>query len=464
MDLTKKLFPLCLSLVLIGCGPTDEGSDTDTNTGTETGITESEELALAKSFVDDFANLQSSLSELEMVGEEFADQARTDIDSVSQADVQATSVTLEAVISQLGEALGGAVVEDDSGNATVDFSQVSVSGENFTDNLDLSVSFGSGSSYSISNAGLVTASGTASVGDGDSVAFSLEFDLPAFSTDDTGNLQYELLMSMDFSAGNFGVKATNAGGSLNLALPDGTTLDTMAPGEDIFESMQMGVDSLTVTLGGLTIEGATQLGLESINTSLNETDTSTSTNMTFGSTFVLNTSGKITTSTQEYLNSSFEIRGDSSFEQQDGVLTASQDWSFDFTAHFKTADHEVDVITQGAFSFNMSDSEASSSMTMSTDGSLTFSHNGALLKTNIDLDPQAIGSALPSLVLQDATVSDHSVIITIAEFDDPDTQSYEFGQLEVNGTLYATLLNDMGSMKADFTDGSSIVYFNTELL
>ncbi len=475
MDFAKIWLPLSLSVLLAGCNSESSNDSNDTDTP-------SSELALAKAFVQDFAGLQNSLMALEVPATEFAEQIENDLSTADEADAEAFALAFEAVMSQLNSELEAMITDDETG-FRIDF--VNVDDTVFTEDTDLGVTFSGASIYSFTNTGLISAEGVATVdvdGTDESVTFDLDFSLPEIDDQDTGSVTYALNASINFTADTLILNATNAGGTLKLELGDKTIAELSENGPQGSEltSLEIGIEDLSLDVGSLSFDGTGTLTINELTQSDLYEDESIPV-------FSIESQGKLTASDESYLNASMSLSGtfeeyseggsSGSSEGTEEIYSESEiskaNLSYSFTTTFKTSEHDFNVTAEGTLSGESESTEEWSEDTysytgqssVSTDGGVTISHNDAEFKIDYEFDFNETSSQDSSdeqidLLIQDATVTTHTVIIVLGDFDDVETDAFEFGQVKVNGTRYGTLFNDDNATKAKFTDGSSVVVFD----
>lgn len=472
MDFAKIWLPLGLTIALAGCNPA--GDDTDKNDD-QTGNTDtaSTELALAKAFVQDFAGLQNSLMALETPAIEFAQQIETDLMSADEADAEAFGRAFEAVLSQLNAELETMITDDETG-FRIDFSNATGADTLFAEDIDLGVTFSGASVYSITDAGVISAEGVATVdvdGFDETVAFSLTFALPEIDDQATGSITYVLNASINFTADTLALAATNAGGTLKLELGDKTLaeLDETGPQGSEFTSLEIGVDALSLDIGALSFDGASTVSVGQLST------TATDSGGSLNAGFSIANEGKLTASDASYLQAAMTLSAtlaETYSDSETGYSDSTEvNVGYSFTTTFKTSGHDFNVTTEGTFNGDFAEEENwdqntwSEQATVGIEGDVTITHNGAEFKIDYDFDysgsdSQNSESEQIDMVIQDATVTTDTVIIVLGDFDDTETDALEFGQVKVNGTRYGTLFNDAGATKAKFTDGSSVVVFD----
>lgn len=469
MEITKKLLPLGITVLLAGCFFGDNNKDDDDKEGNT--VVPVDELALAKSFVQDFAGLQSSIRTLETPAVEFADQIETDLMTADESDAEAFALTFEAVLTQLSDVLGTMITDDESGSY-VDFQNIPNTA--FEDDFFLEVDFSDSSLYSFTDSGRIQASGSAQVdvdGTPETVTFDLVFDLPEIDDQESGSITYALNASMNFTADSLVLTVTNAGGTVALELGDDTVADFVENGPmgNQLSSLSIGVDALSLDIGGLSFDGSGTLALDSFLYTVG--DASETINLGFS----IESQGKITTSDASYLESSMSLSGtvaQTYTEEGEYQVNDSADILVDysFTTLFKTATHDFNVTATGSLESEIDSQEDwyedtyDRNESLSTEGALTISHNGAEFKIDYDLNYGSTSSYNEAetewdLLIQDATVTTHEVVILLGTPDLESKDKFEFGLVKVNTTQYGTLYNQDGATKADFTDGSSVVVF-----
>jgi len=462
MHIATRLLPLGLAVMLAGCNPSGSGDSGNDDNDTDNGQTD--ELALAKAFVQDFSGLQESLMALETPIHDYASQVETDVDSVAEADAEAFGRTVETVMSQLAEALDP-MVEDGTGQGfQVNF--VDDSGD-FTPDGDLT--FSDASSYTINDDGTITASGEATL-NADSVTFDIDLALPSVNTTHTGNIDYDLTASIAFTGDSLALDVNNATGSLSLSLGNSSLgdLDDGPDNDDTINGIGLGLDESTLTVGGLTLTGAMDLNVTTLEFS-NDGEN-------IDAAFSVSVEGELSNSAGESFGASIALT-DGSLDRdyldtnpgREETVSAGVDYAV--TAAFTTDAHDFDVTLNGQFSasFDLVDTGNSWSedVDLGTDGGLVISHNDAEFKIDYDFDAafdntSTTDSEQVDMVLQDATETEHTVRILMGDYDDDSTDAYEFAIVKVNGTQYGTIGNDDDRTVAHFTDNSSIVVFDYE--
>lgn len=481
MNFVKILLFLGLATLMVGCNTESSSDNTEKDDDSDNAVSE---LSLAKAFVQDFAGLQNSLAALEVPATEFAGQIENDLSTADEADAEAFALVFEAVMSQLVSELEAMVTDDETG-FQIDFDDVPDT--DFVEDPDLGVTFSDSSIYSLTNTGLISAAGEATVevgGTNESVIFNLDFSLPEIDDQDTGSVAYELNTTINFTADTLILSANNASGILKLELGDKTVAEFSENGLQGSELalIEMGIEELSLDVGSLRFDGAGTLAI-------NEFTQSDIYDEDFIPVFSIESQGKLTTSDDSYLDASMSLSG--TFEYaSDGSSSSSSDienpevsysesefskanLSYSFTTTFKTDEHDFNVSAEGSLSGESESMESWSEDSYSytsqssayTEGGVTINHNGAEFIIDFEFDfneknSQDSFDEQIDLLIQDATVTSHTVIIVLGDFDNVDTDAFEFGQVRVNGTRYGTLLNDDNATKAEFTDGSLVVVFD----
>ena len=460
---TTRLLPLGVAVMLAGCNPADTGDTGDDNDSGDTSG-QVNELALAKAFVQDFSGLQESIMALETPIQDFATQVDADVETVEEADAEAFGRTVETVMSQLAEALDP-MVEDGTGQGfQVNF--VDASGD-FAADGDLT--FSDASSYTINADGTITASGVATL-NAESVTFDIDLALPDVNTTHTGDIDYDLTANIAFTGDTLGLDVNNANGNLSLSLGSSSLgdLEDGPDSDDTINGISLGLGESTLTVGGLSLTGALDLDVTTLDFSNNGDNVDAA--------FSVSVEGELSNSAGESFAAGIALTdGSLNLDYQDTDSgweeTASAGLTYAVTAAFTTDVHDFDVTLNGRFnaSFNIVDTNDgwSEDIDIGTDGGLVITHNDAAFQIDYDFDAafdntHNSGSEQVDMVIQDATETDHTVRILMGDYDDEATDAYEFAIVKVNGTQYGTIGNENDRTVAHFTDNSSIEVFSFE--
>lgn len=455
-----SLIPVGLALALAGCNP--GGSSDDGGS-----ISSSDELALAKAFVQDFSGLQESIRSLETPLQTFGEQVDTDVNSVTSSDSEAFGMTVDSVMSQLEQALEP-MVQDGAGQGFV-VTFADDSGNFTSDDPDLVFS---NASWNITSAGVITGSGTATYMGTEEVTFDINMTLPEINTNDTGTIDYDLVANIDFTGDNLGLDVNNGTGNLSLSLGGGTTLEELGnngpDSDDTINGISLGLDNSVLTAGGLTLSGAMDLDVSTLAFSNN--------NENVDAAFSVSVEGELTNSAGDAFGASLTLTNgslDRDYTSTDPGREESMSVGLDYaiTTAFTTSAHDFDVTLNGTFGASMDivddGTTWSEDGSIMIDGDLLITHNDASFNIDYDFDASMTnssstdGSDQIDMVMQDATETEHTVQILMGDYDDAGTTAFEFGVVRVNGTQYGTLADDNGQSVATFTDDSTLVVMDS---
>lgn len=292
--------------------------------------------------------------------------------------------------------------------------------------------------------------------------------MPEFSTEDAGNLTYDLVADINVTGDNIILDVNNGNGSLNLSLGDSTLGnfgDNGLDSDDTINNISLGLDNSSITAGGLALSGAMELDVSNLDASDN-----------LDVAFSVNVEGELTNSANQSYGASLALTNGSVNRDYTSTdlgheETTSIGMDYAITTAFTTNAHDFDVTLNGTFGVNVdivdTVNTSSDEYSMTIDGDLLISHNDALFNIDYDVDASLAGSSFTEgsnqidIVVQDATETEQTVQILMGDYDEAGTTALEFGVVRVNGTQYGILDYMNNRTTATFEDGSTLVVFDS---